>query len=455
MPSCMPSRLPLGVTVRQWVEDALRSSGSAQPAIKRIALLLTGLVAGEPATVSGLSRTIHTCEASTAREPSIARRLLRTLADPRLDPAELLPAIFRRHLPDLLAGLVNAHAANQRCPDRAHARFRPVRLVVDETSQEDAVHLLVVGLWYQGLVLPLAVRAWPQNTPLDPDEYWVALGSLCWEVHGLLPPVLREHVLLLADRGYGSPRLLDLLASLGWAFVLRLPGAVRVRFPTGEEQRVRDLVPTPGKRWGSEGSMGEDWSDGQTSDGQTSDGQTLELFKRAGWRRGHVVGIWLEGQTEPWLLVTNLGASRERVAEYAQRWAIERLFVAWKSHGWDLEACRVRDPARLGRLVGVLVLATWWRLACAQPLARAELARLAGRPSCPAARQLPLPLAELAPTAVDRRPWPAKFSLLTWGSKAVQGTDCRHETPALDWCFSDWDAPAWPHRCELARGATT
>jgi len=44
-------------------------------------------------------------------------------------------------------------------PPGQHARFRPLRLIVDETSQEDAVHLLVVGLWYQGLVLPLAFES--------------------------------------------------------------------------------------------------------------------------------------------------------------------------------------------------------------------------------------------------------------------------------------------------------
>ena len=108
--------VPLGAMMEQWVADALRPEGYARPACKQIALLLTGLVAGEPATVSGLSRTLAGGGLHPAHEPSIARRLLRLLGEHHLDPDRLLPAIFRRYLPDLLAGLVAAHAANAGCP---------------------------------------------------------------------------------------------------------------------------------------------------------------------------------------------------------------------------------------------------------------------------------------------------------------------------------------------------
>ena len=45
------------------------------------------------------------------------------------------------------------------------------------------------------------------------------------------------------------------------------------------------------------------------------------------------------------------------------------------------------------------------------------------------------------------RPWPAKFSLFTWGIKAFADTLCRIETPALCWAFPDWDAPPWSRYC--------
>jgi hypothetical protein len=55
------------------------------------------------------------------------------------------------------------------------------------------------------------------------------------------------------------------------------------------------------------------------------------VFKAAGW---------VEGQAQPWLLVTSLAATRARVAEDAQRWAIARFFLSWKRPGWELEGDR-------------------------------------------------------------------------------------------------------------------
>jgi len=252
-------------------------------------------------------------------------------------------------------------------------------------------------------------------------------------------------VLLLADRGYGHPRMVDLATSLGWGWVLRASGQVRVQFPDGTERALRELVPGPGTMWGEGTTL--------PVDGDTGDDRALRIFKKAGWRHAQVVAVWLRGQAEPWLLVTNLPAQLARMAEYARRWAIERLFLSWKSHGWDLEAGRVRDAARLGRLVSGLVLATWWRIACALPATADQVtspATRSARQSQP--RQLALPFLG---SSQDLRPWAAKFSLFTWGRKIIQTTDCARTTPALDWTFPFWDAPSWPTRCQQATHAAT
>jgi hypothetical protein len=424
--------------MRGWVDEHLATRGYTKPCCKRLALLVTGLTVGEPATVSGLSQTLHGQAISAAQEPSIARRVLRLLDEAAFDPARLLPEVFRSLLPQVLAGVLAAHAVSQRTQSPApHARFPRLRIVVDESSDQDAVHLLVVGLWYQGLVLPLAVRVWPQNTPLAEGDYWSALGSLLWEVHAVLPPALRDHVLLLADRGYGHPRVVDLATALGWAWVLRSTGQVRVQFPDGTQTPLRELAPRPGTVWGR----------GQTLplDALSPDAQApLAVFKQAGWRRAQVVAVWLADQPEPWLLLTNQPTDPARLAEYAQRWAIERLFLSWKSHGWNLEAGRVRDAARVGRLISGLVLATWWRIAHALPAAARQLAHLA---TSTRAYQLPLPL---VPPTGDPRPWPAKFSLFTWGRKVIAETACRWVAPPAEWTFPDWDSLTWPQRCQLA-----
>ena len=428
--------------VLEQVERQLRTQGYPAPLCKRLALLVTGLTAGGPATVSGLSQTLHHLAITPAAEPSIARRVLRLLDDPRLDPERLLPAVFGPLLSTLLAGVLAAHAVNQQTTSAAHhARFSRLRVVVDESSDEDAVHLLVVGLWYQGLVLPLAVRVWPQNQRLSAGAWWQALGSLLWEVHDLIPLPLHDHVLLLADRGYGHPRMMDLANALGWAWVLRASGQVRVQFSDGREASLRELAPRPGTQWGMGTTLPEEWAVDPTI--------PLRVFKKAGWRRAQIVAVWLREQDEPWLLLTNLTATVARLAEYAQRWGIERLFLCWKSHGWDLEAGRVRDVARVGRLLSGLVLATWWRIALALPAAGREVATLA---IAAHAAQLPLPF---VPPHGDARPWVAKFSLFTWGARVVADTACRWVAPPSTWTFPDWDTLTWSQRCQAVYHPST
>ena len=52
----------------------------------------------------------------------------------------------------------------------------------------------------------------------------------------------------------------------------------------------------------------------------------------------------------------DLGAA-EILRRYAQRWAIERLFLSWKSHGWQLEQVGLSDLTRIRSLLTGLVLA--------------------------------------------------------------------------------------------------
>lgn len=183
----------------------------------------------------------------------------------------------------------------------------------------------------------------------------------------------------------------------------------------------------------------------------------VAVFKTAGWRRCRVVAVWAVGQSEPWRLLTDLPATADRLRDYAQRWAIERLFLTGKSHGWDLEASGLRAPARVGRLVSGLVLATWWRIALALPVCFALLADLAARAGLRPIRPVQLPLpgpvtdpasTRAAPlTPATSRPWPAKFSIASWGAKIARETPWRTTTPARCWSFPDWVAPLWSTQC--------
>lgn len=426
------SDLPLYEEVLGWVSTKLRPLGLPRPLCKRLAVIICGLVTTGKATMGEVTTAVETLALSQAKGESIARRLQRSLQDTRLNPS-LLPLILGPLLPRLLRHHVLAHAANCGGSARHHERFIGVVIVLDESSQEDKVHLLVAGIAIGAVVLPLAVRTWQQNVPMEQGQYWTEVTGALQDIAGMLPAELRDHVLLTADRLYGVPRMLDILIALGWHWLLRVQGQTRVRLGDGSCCPLRALVSGPGRQWtggfGSAQGMEE------------TESQPVGVFKAAGWRQSQVVAVWAEGQAEPWLLVTSLSATLARVGEYAQRWAIERLFLSWKSHGWDIEQSGVHEAARLGRLLTAIALATLWRLAMGLPAALTHLADLAARAGR-AVRQLRLP-----GMAAPPRPWAAKYSLLTWGAKVARTTPLLTHTPALCWCLPFWEGRTWAGIC--------
>jgi hypothetical protein len=306
-------------------------------------------------------------------------------------------------------------------------------------------------------VVPLLVRTWQQNAPLPDGEYWTQLQALLSDVQALVPPALRDHVLLVADRAFGVPRMLDLLSGLGWQWLLRVQGQTRVLLRDGTVRAVGTLVPVPGATWVGRFDPQHALPLGATSGRCSPTNEPVGVFKAAGWRRSQVVAVWAPGADEPWLLVTSLAPTPERLREYAERWGIERLFLSWKSHGWDLEACGVHDPVRLGRLLTGLVLATYWRLAAGVLAATQQLADLRARAqrrrSLPhVVRQLPLPLDAtlhtLQPHQGAARPYAAKQSLFTQGATVCHTTPCRVQTPPVLWSFPDWHAPIWSRQAQ-------
>ncbi|HET6788627.1 MAG TPA: hypothetical protein VFH49_11730, partial [Aquabacterium sp.] len=242
----------------------LRPVGFPKPLCKRLALVIAGLVASERATIGEIAIAVDALAVSEAKAESIARRLQRVLQDSRLDPP-LLPLLFRPLLPELLRDQLLAHLANCATPALHHERFTGVVIVLDESSQEDRVHLLVGGVPIGGVVLPLAIRTWPQNVPLPPGEYWTQVMAILQDIQAMLPPELRDHVLLTADRAYGVARLLDILMALGWHWLLRVQGATVIRVRHGVCYPLRQLAPRPGTYWtsgfssrqGSAGTEGE------------------------------------------------------------------------------------------------------------------------------------------------------------------------------------------------------
>ena len=61
-----------------------------------------------------------------------------------------------------------------------------------------------------------------------------------------------------------------------------------------------------------------------------------------------------------WLIVASSDTPHHSLSQYAQRWSIETLFAALKSHGFHWEETYLVKPKRLERLLALLTRATTW-----------------------------------------------------------------------------------------------
>jgi len=423
-------------SVTGWVEESLRSEGYQLPLIKRIGFLVTGLLRAESARRGDLVMALDQLAVTSAEPESIARRVVRTLDDPRLDPDRVLVHALSLPLQGLLAGVLAEHEQSA-ASDPLHAEHFPrLRVIVDETSKVDDVHILVAGLGYQGAAIPLAIRTWKQNAALEPDQYRTELTSLLTSVEALLPPALRSHILLLADRAYGRSDFVDLLNAFGWGWILRIQGQTRIRLSDETTVAARSLVTKPGDFWCQRVNA-------------RSLPESIAAFKHSGWKRCHFVAAWAPQSNEPWLLVTNLTPTPERFLDYASRWSIERLFLVWKSHGWDIESLQMSSPQRLARYLSALALATIWTLVCGVTHVTTRIqARLSRCPQptnhCVQPR---LPGFDLPTT--DHRSLFAKHSLISWGRHILHHAYCQLFTPPMHWLLPDWQAPTWSTHSQL------
>lgn len=395
----MPTPPPVYQAVFDQVRTTTQAAHLGRPAVQRLALLVTGLLAARScvlAQVAAELRALALTQASSAE--SIARRLRRTLGDLRLTPQRCYEPLVREVLdwPALLQGQ------------------RRVVLIVDESSKADVIHLFRVGLAYWGGSVPLAWAVWEQNTPLPDGQYWATVDAVLARVAALLPFGLE--VLVLADRAYDVPHFVDRLTALGWHWVVRCKakGSLRFRDSQGHDRPLRLLlqvhVKREGQRWKGRG----------------------QVFKHAGWRPASVIAIWATGYAEALVVLTDLPPRWEVVAWYGRRFWIEPSFRTDKSHGWQWEACQVQGLAHHQTLLVAMAWATLLVLCVGQEEVAAWQAALRQR----------LRRAQAAGRRLGK-PQPARESLFTLGLRRTRGWLYRTLDEAVPWRLPHLTAPSW------------
>jgi hypothetical protein len=399
----MPVSGTLYQEVVQRLGPLMAPAGLGQPAVRRLAVLITGLIAAQSGVLARIAAAVYTLELTQAQAPEhVERGLRRTLNDARLTPT----ACYHAELAELLdwRGLVQGS--------------RRVVLAVDESSHTDAYHLLRVSLPYWGGAVVLAWAVWEQNVAQPAGHYWAQMDQVLAQVAALLPPGLE--VVVVADRAYDIAPFVDRLHARGWHWVIRAKteSSLRFRDARGREHALRALarqhLPGPGRRWRTRG----------------------QVFKKAGWREASVVGVWAAGTQERLVVLTDLRPRWAVLRVYARRFWIEPGFRTDKSHGWQWERSQVQGVAHQARLLLAMAWASVLMLALGVAEAQRRLAHLAHRrPRGPR----------------PGRPRHARQSLFTLGLRAVGPWLYGGVGHAFPWHLPDLEAPSWLDRWHQAQ----
>jgi hypothetical protein len=396
----MPAQVPLYQEVEAQIKRVTAAAGLRATAARRLALLVTGILAARSAVVAQAAAALFALGVSGAGCAEIvARRLRRTLADARLEPQTCYaPAL----------GGVVAWAEVRRAGG-------PVVVALDESSKAGEAHLLRASLAYRGASLPLAWAVWAQNQPLADGQYWAAVEAVLAAAAAILPADLA--VVVVADRAYDVPAFVDRVAARGWHWLVRCKagGSLCYRDRLGREQPLRELarrhLPGPGRRWKGRG----------------------QVFKGAGWRDASVVGLWGRGQKEPLVLLTDLPPRWRVLRLYQRRFWIEPGFRNDKRRGWQWEESQVRDLAHQERLLLALAWASLVALCLGAAAAAAKLAARAARPP-------------------RRRPEHARESLFTLGLRRAAHWLAPPVPAPLPWHLPALLAPRWTDQWRHAQG---
>ena len=146
-------------------------------------------------------------------------------------------------------------------------------------------------------------------------------------------------ITLLADRGFGDQKLYELLALLGWDYVIRFRGAILVENAAGEVRPASDWVRPGGRAFLIHGAK-----------------VTADLASVPG-----VVLVHARNMKEPWCLATSLSSktASEIVKLYGRRFTIEETFRDTKDirFGLGLSATHIGRTDRRDRLLFLFAIA--------------------------------------------------------------------------------------------------
>jgi hypothetical protein len=226
-------------------------------------------------------------------------------------------------LAPLLGGIVSGWQGTQ------------LALALDATPLGTCCVVLAVRGVSRGCAIPVAWVILPAHQQHPWRGEWLRLWRRLWRVvprHGT--------VMVLADRGLSAPWLWRRSVPLGWHPFLRMHTGGTFR-PAGTRcvRPLRPCVPQHGTRWQGRGTA--------------CAGKPRQLDCT-------VWACWEAGDTDPWVILTDLAPEASDAGWYGLRAWSEPGVKLTKRAGWPWHRTRMTDPGRAARLWGAVAVATLW-----------------------------------------------------------------------------------------------
>jgi hypothetical protein len=204
-----------------------------------------------------------------------------------------------------------------------------------EFDADDHVTLCAYAVTRHGRATPLLWKTHRKSHLEGHRTQWE--HDLVEQLHRAIAPSVA--ITLLADRGFGDQKLYQLLALLGWDYVIRFRGAILVESAAGEVRTANEWV--------------------------RPDGRALLLRDaKVTADKARVPGVVLvhaRAMKEPWCLATSLSSktASEIVKLYGRRFTIEETFRDTKDirFGLGLSATHIGRTDRRDRLLFLFAIA--------------------------------------------------------------------------------------------------
>jgi hypothetical protein len=285
---------------------------------KTLAFLVIGIVLSGTVVLQRMAERLSEHGISSAKMPSIERRLARFLANERI----CVEAAWKQFVAQVLP----------------FWRDKKLRFVLDLTPFNEHASIIYVGLLVHSRLLPVAWCSMPGQTSW-PISQWSIVEQL---LDTIIPYLGRAECTLIADRGLVGSPLVNICQVRRWHYLLRVRKADTCRRQLNKHfcqtwSRFDTFIRRPGDCWSGRAIV---W---QEEPIQTN-----------------VSAYWHPEYEEAWLLISDLPAGRARFSDYALRMRVEATFQDQKSRGWNLEGSFITDLTRLDRLLLGLFVAMWW-----------------------------------------------------------------------------------------------